>query len=94
MWLPVIAALALGASVQSSFADIVLQDNFDSSAARGNWAGDSVFQSIPQPGNVQAFLPSIWSGQDFFQNSHFRETLLIWTVRPETALIPLVSCNL
>jgi hypothetical protein len=52
MWLPVITALALGASVQSSSADIVLQDNFDSSTAQGNWAGDSVFLSIPQPGNV------------------------------------------
>jgi hypothetical protein len=71
MWLPVIAALALGASAQSSFADIVLQDNFDSSAARGNWAGDSVFQSIPQPGNVQGFPSVDLVGPGFFPELAF-----------------------
>src|SRR5258708_22445775 len=71
MWLPVIAALALGASVQSSSADIVLQDNFDSSTAQGNWAGDSIFQSIPQPGNVQGFPSVDLVGPGFFQGLAF-----------------------
>jgi len=36
-----------------------LQDNFDSSGTPGaNWSGDSVFQSIPAPGNVQG-QPSV-----------------------------------
>jgi hypothetical protein len=55
---PLVALIALGASVQSSSAAVVLQDNFDSSVAQGNWAGDGIFQSIPQPGNVQG-LPSV-----------------------------------
>jgi len=55
---PLVALIALGASVQTSSAAVVLQDNFDSSVAQGNWAGDGIFQSIPQPGNVQG-LPSV-----------------------------------
>ena len=47
--LPFVAALAFGASVQSSSASPVLQDNFDSSSAMLNWPGDTVFRSIPQP---------------------------------------------
>jgi hypothetical protein len=58
IWLPLIAALSFGASVQSSSAGMVLQDNFDSSTAVLNWSGDTVFKSIPQPGNVNG-LPSV-----------------------------------
>jgi hypothetical protein len=53
-----VASLALGASVQSSSAGVVIQDNFDSSTAVLNWAGDAVFRSIPQPGNVSG-SPSV-----------------------------------
>ncbi|MEH2627055.1 hypothetical protein V1292_005110 [Bradyrhizobium sp. AZCC 1719] len=58
IWTPLIAAAALVATIQTSSANIVLQDNFDSSVAQGNWAGDGIFQSIPQPGNVPG-LPSV-----------------------------------
>jgi hypothetical protein len=57
-WLPLIAALSFGASVQSSSAGMVLQDNFDSSTAVLNWPGDTVFKSIPGPGNVNG-SPSV-----------------------------------
>ena len=56
--LPVVAALGLGASVQSSSASPVISDTFDTSAAVLNWPGDGVFLSIPQPGNVNG-LPSV-----------------------------------
>ena len=69
--LPIFAALALGASVQSSSATIVLQDNFDGPAAQANWPGDTVFKSIPQPGNVSG-LPSVdLVGPGFFQSLAF-----------------------
>jgi hypothetical protein len=71
IWLPVVAALALGASVQSSSAAIVLQDNFEGSTAQGNWAGDSVFRSIPQPGNVQGFPSVDLVGPGFFPELAF-----------------------
>jgi PEP-CTERM motif len=58
VWLPVLAALALGASAQSSYADVVIQDNFDTPTAVLNWAGDAIFKSIPGPGNV-AGQPSV-----------------------------------
>jgi hypothetical protein len=69
--LPIVAALALGASVQSSSATIVLQDNFDSSAAQGNWPGDTVFKSIPQPGNVSGSPSVDLVGPGFFQSLAF-----------------------
>jgi PEP-CTERM motif len=71
LMIPVIAAVALGASVQSSSAAIVLQDNFDGPAAQGNWPGDAVFLSIPQPGNVSG-LPSVdLVGPGFFPSLAF-----------------------
>ena len=63
---PLVALIALGASVQTSSAAVVLQDNFDSSVAQGNWAGDSLFHSIPQPGNVQGFPSVDLVGPGFF----------------------------
>jgi hypothetical protein len=66
-----IAALALGASVQSSSAAIVIQDDFGSSGAQQNWPGDTVFRSIPQPGDVQG-LPSVdLVGPGFFPELAF-----------------------
>jgi hypothetical protein len=59
LFLPLVAALAIGASVQSASAGVVISDDFD--AVPGsilNWSGDSTFSSIPQPGNVQG-LPSV-----------------------------------
>jgi hypothetical protein len=50
-----LVGLFLGA--QSCSAAVVLFDNFDSDALALNWAGDSVFTSIPAPGNVNG-LPS------------------------------------
>jgi hypothetical protein len=58
VWFPVLAALALGASVQSSHAGVVISDNFDSSTAVLNWAGDGVFNTFPGPGNVNG-QPSV-----------------------------------
>jgi hypothetical protein len=55
--LALVAALTLGAAVQSASAAIIT-DNFDSSADTLNWPGDTVFRSIPQPGNVPN-LPSV-----------------------------------
>jgi PEP-CTERM motif len=59
-------------SVSSANAGVVLSDNFDSDTATLNWPGDSVFQSIPQPGNV-AGLPSVdlVSASDGFANLVF-----------------------
>jgi hypothetical protein len=53
-------ALAAGilAGATSANAGVVISDNFDSDTPMLNWPGDSVFQSIPQPGNV-AGLPSV-----------------------------------
>jgi hypothetical protein len=49
-------------------AGTVLADNFDSSVAQGNWAGDATFSSIPQPGNVNG-QPSVdLVGPGFFDN--------------------------
>ena len=62
------ALLAVVLGVASANAGVVLSDNFDSSVAQGNWAGDSVFLSIPQPGNVQG-LPSVdLVGPGYFGN--------------------------
>jgi hypothetical protein len=55
------AAIALSAfSISTANASIlVFSDNFDNSGAPGpNWGGDGIFQSIPQPGNVQG-MPSV-----------------------------------
>lgn len=67
LMIPVIAALALGASVQSSSAAIVLQDDFDGPTAQANWPGDAVFRSIPQPGNVSGSPSVDLVGPGFFQ---------------------------
>jgi hypothetical protein len=70
-FIPVIATLALFASVQGSSAGVVFSDNFDTSVAQGNWPGDTVFRSIPQPGNVNG-LPSVdLVGPGYFQNLAF-----------------------
>jgi hypothetical protein len=62
------AALAAGVSSQAAVAGVVLQDNFDTSVAQGNWAGDAIFRSIPQPGNVNG-QPSVdLVGPGFFNN--------------------------
>ena len=52
--IPVIAAIALGSSVQiASAATVVLADDFGSSVnSTLNWPGDGIFQSVPVPGNV------------------------------------------
>jgi hypothetical protein len=53
------AAIALAAfGTGAANAGIVLSDNFDSSTPVLNWSGDSVFLSIPAPGNVQG-KPSV-----------------------------------
>ena len=57
----ILAAAALlisGVWVQSASAAAVISDDFDTGTPGGNWPGDSVFLSIPQPGNVQG-LPSV-----------------------------------
>ncbi|HLZ84149.1 MAG TPA: PEPxxWA-CTERM sorting domain-containing protein [Caulobacteraceae bacterium] len=65
------AALASLAFAASASAGVVLSDNFDSSVAQGNWAGDSIFRSIPQPGNVTG-QPSVdLVGPGFFGNLAF-----------------------
>jgi hypothetical protein len=53
-----VLALASAAWAQGANAGVVLSDNFDAGVAQGNWPGDGVFLSIPQPGNVQ-HLPSV-----------------------------------
>jgi hypothetical protein len=50
--LSTLAAAALLAGAGAANAGVVISDNFDSDTAVLNWAGDSVFLSIPQPGNV------------------------------------------
>jgi PEP-CTERM motif len=55
---PGVLAAAILAGAPSANAGVVFSDNFDSDTATLNWPGDSVFQSIPQPGNV-AGLPSV-----------------------------------
>jgi len=55
--LPFIAALTLVASAQGALAGVVISDNFAGTPVL-NWPGDTVFKSIPQPGNVNG-LPSI-----------------------------------
>jgi hypothetical protein len=61
-WKPIAATAALLAGVAwaqaSSAAAIVIQDNFDSDAAVFNWPGDSVFTSIPGPGDING-QPSV-----------------------------------
>jgi PEP-CTERM motif len=55
---PGVLAAAILVGAPSANAGVVFSDNFDSDTPTLNWPGDSVFQSIPQPGNV-AGLPSI-----------------------------------
>ncbi len=64
----VLALAAAGAMfAQSAHAGVVLSDNF-AGTAQGNWPGDSVFLSIPQPGNVSG-LPSVdLVGPGFYDN--------------------------
>jgi hypothetical protein len=73
-WKPIAAAAALlagAAGAGAASAAIVLQDNFDGSTAEGNWPGDSVFLSIPTPGNVSG-QPSVdLVGPGFFDNLAF-----------------------
>jgi len=66
-----VAALAAGAWTQGAVAGVVLSDNFDSSVAQGNWPGDTIFRSIPQPGDVGG-MPSVdLVGPGFFGNLAF-----------------------
>jgi PEP-CTERM motif len=55
---PAVLAAGMLVGVSSANAGVVFSDNFDADTPTLNWPGDSVFQSIPQPGNVQG-LPSI-----------------------------------
>jgi hypothetical protein len=57
-YVSLLAVAVLALSAQGASAGVVIQDNFDSSAPVLNWTGDTVFQSIPQPGNVNG-LPSV-----------------------------------
>jgi hypothetical protein len=63
-----IAALSFAAWAQCATAGVVLSDNFDAGAAQQNWAGDSVFLSVPQPGNVSGSPSVDLVGPGFFQN--------------------------
>jgi hypothetical protein len=72
IYLTLTAALVVSAAlgVSAANASTVLSDDFDSlgQVAQGNWAGDAVFLSIPQPGNVQG-LPSVdLVGPGFYDN--------------------------
>ena len=69
---PGMLAAAIFAGAPSAHAGVVLSDNFDADTPTLNWPGDSVFQSIPQPGNV-AGLPSVdlVSASDGFANLVF-----------------------
>jgi hypothetical protein len=73
-WKSLVVAATLvvsGLWAQTSFAGIIFSDNFDAAVAQGNWAGDSVFLSIPQPGNVGG-LPSVdLVGPGFFDSLAF-----------------------
>ncbi len=66
--------IALGAfGVSAANASTVLSDDFDSlgQVAQTNWSGDSIFLSIPQPGNVPG-LPSVdLVGPGYFDNLAF-----------------------
>ena len=55
-----VGVLAPGVLAAGIFAGagVVISDNFDSDTPTLNWPGDSVFQSIPQPGNASG-LPSV-----------------------------------
>ena len=53
-----VGAAIASCHVSSAGAAVLYVDNFDSDTAVLNWPGDSLFQSIPQPGNV-AGLPSV-----------------------------------
>ena len=66
------AAIALAAfGIGSANAGVVLSDDFGTTGAEGNWAGDSVFLSIPQPGDVNG-KPSVdLVGPGFFDNLAF-----------------------
>jgi len=71
VWTSVAAATALLGAVacaQAASAAVVLQDNFDSSTAQGNWPGDGVFLSIPQPGDVSGSPSVDLVGPGFFDN--------------------------
>lgn len=70
IWLAMIVLL-LG-SVQPSQAALIFFDDFGTTGAQSNWAGDSFFQSIPQPGNAQG-SPSIdLVGLGYFGNLAFQ----------------------
>jgi hypothetical protein len=68
-----ILAVAIFAGAPGVHASVVLSDNFDVDTPTLDWSGDSVFQSIPQPGNV-AGLPSVdlVSASDGFGNLVFQ----------------------
>ena len=55
---PGVLAAAILAGAPSANAGVVFSDNFNSDTPTLNWPGDSVFQSVPQPGNVTG-LPSV-----------------------------------
>jgi hypothetical protein len=57
--LPLIVAVSLGVSIQGASAAVIFSDDFDANPGSVlNWPGDSVFKSIPQPGNVDG-KPSV-----------------------------------
>jgi hypothetical protein len=66
-------AAGMLAAASGASANVVLFDDFDADTPVLNWAGDSVFLSIPQPGNVQG-LPSVdlVSESDGFPNLVFQ----------------------
>jgi hypothetical protein len=66
---PLLAAALLGVSAQASFAAPVIFDNFTTGdTPQTNWSGDSVFVSVPQPGNVQG-KPSVdLVGAGYYEN--------------------------
>lgn len=84
---PLVALIALGASVQTSSAAVVLQDNFGTTGAdQLNWAGDGVFTSTSPPGSVD--LIGAGGGFDFFPGTGI---ILISTGRQGAEIIPPVS---
>src|SRR5665647_754877 len=66
---PLLATALLCISVQASFASSVIFDDFTTGdTAQTNWSGDSVFISVPQPGNVWG-KPSVdLVGLGYYQN--------------------------
>jgi len=72
-WKPMAAAAALlvgAAGAGAASAAIVLQDNFGTTGAEGNWPGDTIFQSVPQP--IVNGMPSVdLVGPGFFDNLAF-----------------------